>query len=88
MFPGAIKPSNANFRQCNILKGLPFPNATFDYVHVQLLLSTITEAQAVQLLAEVARVLKPNGYVELRDAEFRIQRPGPTSDTLVNQKSK
>ncbi|KAI8144227.1 hypothetical protein BJV82DRAFT_79881 [Fennellomyces sp. T-0311] len=88
MFPGTIKPSNAIFRQQNILDGLPYPDNSIDYLHVRLMLSCLTQAQALKLLGEIMRVLKPGAYVELRDVEYRIQRPGPVTDALVNRKCK
>lgn len=88
MFPGTIKPANTYFRQHNILEGLPFPDNTFDYLHMRLMLGCLTLDQTYKLLAEILRVLKPNGYVELRDVEYRVQRPGPVTDSLINQKRK
>ncbi|ORZ00965.1 S-adenosyl-L-methionine-dependent methyltransferase [Syncephalastrum racemosum] len=88
MFPGTIKPANSYFRQHNILEGLPFSDNTFDYLHMRLMLGCLTLDQIHKLLAEILRVLKPGGYVELRDVEYRIQRPGPVTDSLINQKCK
>ncbi|KAL0080305.1 hypothetical protein J3Q64DRAFT_1851294 [Phycomyces blakesleeanus] len=86
MFPTAIKPSNSHFCQHNFLKGLPYADNSFDYVHMSLLLFTLTHAQFMNLLAEITRVLKPGGYYELKDTEYRIERPGPVCDSLLNQK--
>ncbi|KAG2225913.1 hypothetical protein INT45_006609 [Circinella minor] len=85
-FPSTIKPSNAFFKQQNILDGLPYPDNSIDYLHVQLMLTSLTQEQVLKLLGDIMRVLKPNGYVELRDVEYRVQRPGPVTDALINQK--
>lgn len=50
------------------------------------MLSSLTERQAVSLLQEVARILKPGGMIEICDVEYRIQRPGPVGEILINQR--
>ena len=86
MFPNTIKPKNAKFLHHNILKDLPFPDNSFDYVHMRLMLCNLTQAQLVHLLAEISRILKPSAFVELVDVEYRVQRPGPLSEELLNKK--
>ncbi|KAI9497227.1 hypothetical protein BDB00DRAFT_868680 [Zychaea mexicana] len=86
MFPGTIKPSNSFFRQQNILDGLPYPDNSIDFLHVRLMLASMTQEQVLKMLGETMRVLKPGAYVELRDVEYRVQRPGPVTDALINQK--
>ena len=87
-FPSTIKPGNTFFKQQNILDGLPYPDNSIDYLHVQLMLTSLNQEQILKLLGEIMRVLKPNGYVELRDVEYRVQRPGPVTDALINKKCK
>ncbi|KAI9017896.1 S-adenosyl-L-methionine-dependent methyltransferase [Phycomyces nitens] len=86
MFPTTIKPSNSHFCQHNFLKGLPYASNSFDYVHMSLMLFNLTHVQFMNLLAEITRVLKPGGYYELKDTEYRIERPGPICDSLLNHK--
>lgn len=86
MFPNSIKPKNAKFLHHNILKDLPFPDNSFDYVHMRLMLCNLTQAQLIHLLAEISRILKPSAFVELVDVEYRVQRPGPLSEELLNRK--
>ncbi|KAI9249413.1 S-adenosyl-L-methionine-dependent methyltransferase [Phascolomyces articulosus] len=86
MFPATIKPNNTFFKQQNILDGLPYPDNSIDFLHVRLMLTSLTQEQALKILGEIMRVLKPNGYVELRDVEYRVQRPGPVTDALINRK--
>lgn len=86
MFPNSIKPKNAKFLHHNILKDLPFPDNSFDYVHMRLMLANLTQAQLIHLLAEISRILKPSAFVELVDVEYRVQRPGPLSEELLNKK--
>ncbi|KAI8364737.1 S-adenosyl-L-methionine-dependent methyltransferase [Radiomyces spectabilis] len=86
MFPVDIKPSNAFFKQADILEGLPYEDNTFEFVNMRLMLACLTKEHLIFLLAEVSRVLKPGGYFEIVDVEYNIQRPGPLADKVVNQK--
>ena len=88
MFPNSIKPSNARFIQHNMLETLPFADNSLDYIHMRVMLCNLTQAQLIRLLAETNRILKPLGFVEIVDVEYRIQRPGPIADQLLNQKCK
>ncbi|CAO3633949.1 unnamed protein product [Cunninghamella blakesleeana] len=85
MYPTTIKPSNTYFQQHDILQGLPFENETFDYVFMRQMTICTTKSELIQLLEEICRVLKPNGYIEIIDAEYKIQRPGPVSYKLINE---
>ncbi|KAG0175098.1 hypothetical protein DFQ28_005008 [Apophysomyces sp. BC1034] len=86
MFPTTIKPSNAQFKQHDIAERLPYPDDTFDYVYMRTMLGSLTRPQLISLLGEIARILKPGGYVEILDVEYQVQRPGPVSEELINQK--
>lgn len=88
MYPTTIKPSNTYFQQHDILQGLPFENETFDYVFMRQMTICTTKQELIQLLEEICRVLKPNGYIEIIDAEYKIQRPGPVSYKLINEHCK
>ncbi|KAG2219221.1 hypothetical protein INT45_004581 [Circinella minor] len=86
MFPNSIKPSNARFIQHNMLETLPFADNSLDYIHMRVMLCNLTQAQLIRLLAEISRILKPLGFIEIVDVEHRIQRPGPIADQLLNRK--
>ncbi len=49
----------------NVLEGLPFSNATFDYVHQRLLFAAIPRPSWPQVVGELGRVTRPYGWVEL-----------------------
>ncbi|RUS20872.1 S-adenosyl-L-methionine-dependent methyltransferase, partial [Endogone sp. FLAS-F59071] len=83
-FPQKIKPANVTFKQANILEGLPFPNETFDFVHMRCLTFACYFVQPGLRIAEwpfvvreLHRVTKPGGYVQLVDmcAEFVTTDP-------------
>ncbi|KAI8064181.1 S-adenosyl-L-methionine-dependent methyltransferase [Gongronella butleri] len=85
MYPSTIKPTNAHFQHHDVLCGtLPFDDETFDYVYMRQMLPGMTKEQLHNVLSEILRVLKPNGYVEIVDAEFAIQRAGPVTQSLMN----
>ncbi|KAI8975106.1 S-adenosyl-L-methionine-dependent methyltransferase [Mycotypha africana] len=76
MFPHTSNPSNTHFIQYDYLKRLPYPDNTFDYIRMRLMLAFTTEKQFVRLLSEMHRVLKPLGYIEILDCEYRIHHNG------------
>lgn len=59
------RPGNYIFTVGNILEGLPFPDASFDYVHQRLLFSAIPRDRWAAVIQELARVTRPGGWVEL-----------------------
>lgn len=60
-----VRPANYAFVTGNVLEGLPFANATFDYAHQRLLFAAIPRPSWPQAVAELARVTRPQGWVEL-----------------------
>ncbi|KAG2204896.1 hypothetical protein INT46_009849 [Mucor plumbeus] len=70
MFPTTIRPENVKFELHNILSGLPYPDQTFDYVHMRLLITGIRTEEWPMVIAEIHRVLKPGGLVQLVESDF------------------
>ena len=66
--PSQVKPDNFTFIQANILDGLPFEDNTFDYVFQRLLFAAITRDKWPFVINELTRVLKPGGYLEVKNA--------------------
>lgn len=62
------RPDNYVYVQGNVLDGLPFPDATFDYVHQRLLTAAVPADRWQWLVNELMRVAKPGGWVELLEA--------------------
>ncbi|KAL0080404.1 hypothetical protein J3Q64DRAFT_1701745 [Phycomyces blakesleeanus] len=77
MFPRDIKPSNCEFYNCNILHGLPFNSGSFDYVFMRGVALGVEESKWAPLIAELVRVLKPGGWIELVEADSKMHRVGP-----------
>lgn len=54
----------------NALQGLPFPDDSFDYVHIRKLNIGVPEEKWGILLSEAVRVLTPNGNLEILETDW------------------
>ncbi|KAI7901348.1 S-adenosyl-L-methionine-dependent methyltransferase [Cokeromyces recurvatus] len=70
MFPTTIRPENVKFELYNILNGLPYPDNSFDYIHMRLLITGLRSEDWPKTIAEIYRVLKPGGVVQLVESDF------------------
>ena len=70
------RPANYTFTTGNILEGLPFPDASFDFTHQRLLITAIPQDRWPSVIAELARVTRPGGWVELAECGVP-ERGGP-----------
>jgi ubiquinone/menaquinone biosynthesis C-methylase UbiE len=78
VYPTSTVPINITFQQHDLLKGLPYDDNTFDFVHIQLLVFDLTELQWETIVFhELARILKPGGWLEICDMEYGILNCGP-----------
>ncbi|GCE07456.1 class I SAM-dependent methyltransferase [Dictyobacter aurantiacus] len=75
-------PANCSFVQGNVMEGLPFPTASFDYVHQRLLTVALPAAQWPLLLHELVRVTKPGGWIELVEVDLEMLPAGPAMAQL------
>ncbi|ORX50883.1 S-adenosyl-L-methionine-dependent methyltransferase [Hesseltinella vesiculosa] len=85
MFPRDIKPINCQFHQCDVLRGLPFQDTTFDYVFMRFMGQGIETSQRTELLLEIMRVLKPGGWMEIVDHDLELHRAGPMTKKFNQQ---
>jgi ubiquinone/menaquinone biosynthesis C-methylase UbiE len=86
--PGAanVRPANYSFVAANVLEGLPFPEASFDFVHMRLLYSAIPHDRWPFVIGELARVTRPGGWIESVESAVALQ-PGPVLahlSTIIN----
>lgn len=88
LFPTHIKPPNAYFTLNNVLKGLPYPDNTFDFVYMRSMILYFTPEELSELLTEISRVMKPGGFFEVVDTSYTIRNAGPLSNKTVNTDSK
>lgn len=61
------RPSNYVFMAGNILEGLPFADASFDFIHQRLLVTAIPRDRWPAVIQELMRVTRPGGWVELAE---------------------
>jgi ubiquinone/menaquinone biosynthesis C-methylase UbiE len=64
-------PENYLLLQGDVRKGLPFPDNAFDYVHMRFLVVAIGADDWPQLVQELVRVTRPDGWIELVDTVMR-----------------
>jgi ubiquinone/menaquinone biosynthesis C-methylase UbiE len=75
--------SKYTFCLADALKGLPFPDQQFDYVHQRLLVAAIPAANWPGVIRELFRVTRPGGWVELLEIGVTIQQAGPETVRLL-----
>ncbi len=84
LVPGrAEHPSGYRHVRGNVLRGLPFRDGVFDFVHQRLLVAGIPVAEWPRVVGELVRVTRPGGWVELVEPMMRAQPTGPASRHLV-----
>ncbi|MGH2506671.1 MAG: class I SAM-dependent methyltransferase [Ktedonobacteraceae bacterium] len=72
--------SQIEFRVVDRNRALPFPDATFDLIHLQNGASLFTLTQWPIVMAELYRLLKPGGWLNLVDFEM-----GPASQPALDR---
>jgi len=80
--PAITVPDNYHFIQGNVLKGLPFPDDMFDYVHQRLLFLGIPQNSWPAVIRELSRVTRPGGWVEIYEADILFPDAGPATREL------
>ena len=72
------------FCLADVLKGLPFPDRQFEYVHQRLLVAAIPAANWPAVIHELVRITRPGGWVELLEIGVTIQHAGSETTRLLN----
>src|SRR5579859_3732049 len=78
-----VRPPNYTFVAGNVLEGLPFPDASFDFVHMRLLVLAIPHDRWPFVASELVRVTRRGGWVESVEATT-LQHGGPAMDMLMD----
>lgn len=68
--PSQIKPRNLTFGVDDITQPLPYETGTFDFVRMRFLILGLKVDQWQGVVDEIARVLKPGGYLELCEGDL------------------
>ncbi|CAG8443444.1 11291_t:CDS:2 [Dentiscutata erythropus] len=76
-FPSANeRPQNTGFLEHNLLRGIPFPDETFDYVHMSSMWMALTKQQYINAIHELVRVTKYNGWIEIYEPNLDLKNLG------------
>jgi ubiquinone/menaquinone biosynthesis C-methylase UbiE len=78
-----MRPPNYAFVPGNMLEGLPFPDRSFDFVHMRLLFTAIPHDRWSYVVGELVRVTRPGGWVELVDS-IGLVNGGPHVEQLMD----
>lgn len=78
---GQAAPPNYLFVQGNILDGLPFADATFDYSHMRLMMAALPHNRWQDVVNDMVRVTRPGGWIELVEGDL-LYGVGPAFDQL------
>jgi len=84
--PGALatpsaRPTNLAFVAADVVEGLPFADAAFDFVHMRLLLGAFPVARWPSIARELVRVTRLGGWVELVEGDLP-RGGGPAQEAL------
>lgn len=74
IFPSEIKPANTHFTLANVLDGIPFPDDHFDMVAMRMAIGCWNDEHWPAVMAEIYRVVKPGGYVQLLEPDNTFWR--------------
>ncbi|KAG0290901.1 hypothetical protein BGZ96_005659 [Linnemannia gamsii] len=77
-------PSNCFFHKADTTRGLPFPDNTFDFCRVRLILWGYNLNSFPDLLTELVRVTKKSGWIEFVDMDPCIKKANETG-TRINE---
>ncbi|RUS30288.1 S-adenosyl-L-methionine-dependent methyltransferase, partial [Jimgerdemannia flammicorona] len=67
-------PKNCSFVQANTLQ-LPFEDASFDFVYQRFMGLAFSPSEWKIAMKEIVRVLKPGGWIEIAEGNFKMERP-------------
>lgn len=73
---------NFHFVAGNVLEGLPFADASFDYVHQRLLVAALPLTAWPVEVRDLARITRPGGWIELVEGGDEIAPSGPATQRL------
>jgi SAM-dependent methyltransferase len=84
LVPGkADRPARYAFVKGNLLQGLPFRDAQFDFVHQRFLVAGVPLASWPAVVADLVRTLSPGGWIELVEARLVLEPAGPVTTRLL-----
>lgn len=75
--PLGPRAANVSFVEADLLAGLPFPAATFDFVHLRLMFTELPASRWPDVMRDLVRVTRPWGWVECIEPSQEVYGPGP-----------
>jgi SAM-dependent methyltransferase len=76
-------PAGYRFVRGNVLQGLPFAGGAFDFVHQRFMAASgIPVAAWAGLVADLARITRPGGHLELVEVRPWVEPAGPATARL------
>ncbi|RCH94171.1 hypothetical protein CU097_013822 [Rhizopus azygosporus] len=76
------KLANFTFNIGNVLQRLPYPDNTFDFVHMRLFVFGLREAEWPKAIKEVLRIVKPGGFIQFIESDTEI--PNKNDDVFYD----
>ncbi|CEG64192.1 hypothetical protein RMATCC62417_01213 [Rhizopus microsporus] len=67
-------PKQFTFTMANVLEGLPYPDNSFDFVHMRLFIYALKKEEWPIAVKELLRVTKPGGFVQLMETDNPIPK--------------
>lgn len=77
------QPENVTFLEGDVLKGLSFDDASFDFVHIRFLFTAVPERAWPALLDELIRVTRPQGWIESVESWVTLSKSFSSGYTFV-----
>lgn len=77
-------PKQFTFRIANVLEGLPYPDNTFDLVHLRLLVLALRYDEWPGVIKELLRVTKPGGLIQMMEPDYRVTEHDDTFCKVVS----
>ncbi|RKP08195.1 S-adenosyl-L-methionine-dependent methyltransferase, partial [Thamnocephalis sphaerospora] len=81
-FPWAKRPPNCQFFRMDICDGLSFNPNTFDLVHWRYLVAGIPSEEWHHCFAELFRVTRPGGWIQVTESDGRHLDCGPVAAAI------
>lgn len=75
--------AHVSFVEADLLLGLPFPDASFDFTHMRLMYSELPAQSWPQVVRELVRVTRPGGWVECMEPAAEPFDPTPAFGTIM-----
>lgn len=79
---GELPPANYTFVNGNVLEGLPFADANFDFVHMRALVTAVPHQRWPAVIGELARVTANGGWIESLEVT-PLEHGGPAVEQLM-----